>query len=404
MISPPEAFSKVIENVARLPVVSLPLKECLGRVLARAIRADRDMPPADRSAMDGYAARAADLASCPTTLRLIGEVAAGSPLRPRVRPGTCVRILTGANVPPGADAVVMVERTSAKDETVTFRAAPKPGENILRRAENARKGEVLLPKGTVLSASAIGAAASSGHARLKVHGIPRVTVLCTGAELRDAGDRVGVHQERNSNGPTLCAALAIWGYRGCRYATLADNLAVQTRRIRQAVSRYDVVLVVGGVSVGCYDYVSRAVEAAGGKTLFHGVAMKPGKPLLMARFGRRAVLFGLPGNPLSAMVGFHEFVLPALRRMSGLAAEACRPAIYAPLAADLTHKGGTQRHMPARIRWQPTGAVIEPVESQSSADLVAGGKADGTILLLPQPKVLPAGTLVEFRPWRPLVI
>jgi molybdopterin molybdotransferase len=296
----------------------------------------------------------------------------------------------------------MVERTSAQEDRVTFQTAPKPGENILRRGENARRGDVLLPEGTALSASAIGAAASSGHARVKVYGIPRVTVLCTGAELRRVGERAGVHQERNSNGPALCAALASWGYRGCRYATLADNLAVQTRRIRQAMGRYDVVLVVGGVSVGRYDYVSRAVEAAGGKTLFHGVAMKPGKPLLMARFGRRAVLFGLPGNPLSAMVGFYEFVLPGLRRMSGLAAEACRPAIYAPLAVDLTHKGGTPRHMPARIRWQPSGAVIEPVESQSSADLVAGGKADGTILLLPQPKVLPAGTLVEFRPWRPL--
>jgi molybdopterin molybdotransferase len=402
MISPPEALAIVMENVVPLPAVMLPLQESLGHVLARAIRADRDLPSADRSAMDGYAVRAADLVSCPSTLRLIGEVAAGSPLRPRVRPGTCVRILTGANVPPGADAVVMVEQTSVEEDRVTFHAAPKSGENILRRAENARKAEVLLSEGTVLSASAIGAAASSGHARVKVHGIPRVTVLCTGSELRRVGDKVGAHQERNSNGPTLCAALASWGYRGCRYATLADNLGVQTRRIRQAVGRYDVVLVVGGVSVGRYDWVSRAVEAAGGKTLFHGVAMKPGKPLLMARFAGGTVLFGLPGNPLSAMVGFHEFVLPALRRLSGVAAESCRPAIYAPLSEDLSHKGGTVRHMLARIRWQQSGAVVEPVKSLSSADLVAGGKADGTIVLSPQVKTLPARALVEFRPWRPL--
>ncbi len=313
-----------------------------------------------------------------------------------------MRILTGANVPPGADAVVMVEQTSAQVDRVTFHAAPKPGENIFRRAENACKGEVLLPEGTVLSASGVGAAASSGHARVWVHRIPRVTVLCTGSELRRVGDKVGACQERNSNGPALCAALASWGYRGCRYATLADSLAVQTRRIRQAAKRYDVVLMVGGVSVGRYDWVSRAVEAAGGKTLFHGVAMKPGKPLLMARFEGGTVLFGLPGNPLSALVGFHEFVLPALRRLSGVAAEACRPAIYAPLATDLSHKGGTVRHMLARIRWQPSGAVVEPLKSMSSADLVAGGKADGTIVLSPQTKTLPAGALLEFRPWRPL--
>jgi len=155
MISPSEALAIAIENVAPLPAVMLPVQESLGRVLARAIRADRDLPPADRSAMDGYAVRAVDLASCPATLRLIGEVAAGSPLRPRVRPGTCVRILTGANVPPGADTVVMVERTSPQEDRVTFLAPPKPVENILRRAENAHKGEVLLPEGTVLSASAI---------------------------------------------------------------------------------------------------------------------------------------------------------------------------------------------------------------------------------------------------------
>jgi molybdopterin molybdotransferase len=402
MISPLESLAIVLENVAPLPAVRLPLKEGVWRVLAGEIRADRDLPPADRSAMDGYAVRAADLASCPATLRLVGEVAAGSRLRPRVRPGTCVRILTGANVPPGADAVVMVEQTRAEEDRVTFLAAPAPGENILRRAENARKGAVLVPEGTVLTASAIGAAAASGHDSVNVRGLPRVTVLCTGAELRRVGDPVGVFQERNSNGPMLCAALAAWGFRGCNHATLPDNLDVQTRRIRQAVERYDVVLVVGGVSVGKYDYVSRAVEAAGGRRLFHGVAMKPGKPILMARFGGGAVLFGLPGNPLSAMVGFHELVLPALRRLSGAAVGACRPAIYASLATALSLKGGTVRHMLARIAWRTDGPAVEPVASLSSADLVAGGKADGTIVLLPQTKKLRAGARVEFRPWRPL--
>jgi molybdopterin molybdotransferase len=402
MILPSQAFSIVLEHVAPLPAVVRPLGDGLGYVLAVDVRADRDMPPANRSAMDGYAVRAGDLASCPATLRLIGEVAAGSPLRPRVRPGTCVGILTGANVPPGADTVVMIEQTSEAEGLVTFRAVPKLGENILRRAEDARKGEVLLPRGTVLSAPSLGVCAAVGCARVKVYRKPRVTVLCTGAELRDPGAKVAGHEERNSNGPALCADLAAWGYPGCRYATLPDNLAVQTRRIKKAVGRYDVVLAVGGVSVGRYDFVPRAVAAAGGKLLFHGVAMKPGKPILMARFAGGATLFGLPGNPLSALVGFHEFVLPALGRLAGVAAEQCRPALYLPLAAELRHKGGMLRHMLAGVRWQPQGPVLEPVESQSSADLVAGGKAAGTIVLQPQPTTLPAGTLVEFRPWRPL--
>jgi molybdopterin molybdotransferase len=402
MISPVQAFSIMIEHLKPLPAVVRPLGDCLGYVLAADVRADRDLPPADRSAMDGYAVRAADLASCPATLRPMGEVAAGSPLRPRVRPGTCVRILTGANLPPGADTVVMVEQTSEAEGLVAFRAAPKPGENILRRAEDARKGTVLLPRGTVLSAPRLGVCAAVGWARAKVRRKPRVAVLCTGAELRDVGDKVAVQHERNSNGPALCAALAAWGYPGCRYATLPDDLGVQTRRIRQAAGRYDVVLAVGGVSVGKYDFVPRAVAAAGGRMLFHGVAMKPGKPVLMARFAGGTTLFGLPGNPLSALVGFHEFVLPALCRLAGVAVEQCRAAMHLPLAVELRHKGGTVRHMLARIRWQPAGPVIEPVESQSSADLVAGGQADGTIVLWPQPTTLAAGTLVEFRPWRPL--
>jgi molybdopterin molybdotransferase len=261
---------------------------------------------------------------------------------------------------------------------------------------------VLLAEGAVLSPAAIGVVAASGRAEVAVHGNPRVTILCTGAELRPAGEAVGAFEEPNSNGPTLCAALAAWGYRGGRHATLADDLAAQTRRIRQAVGRFDVVLAVGGVSVGRYDYVPRAVEAAGGTVLFHGVAMKPGKPVLMARFAGGRILFGLPGNPLSALVGFHEFVLPALARLSGAAADACRPAIWLPLAADLDHKGGVLRHRLARIRWLQSGAVIEPIKSLSSADLVAGGKADGTIVLPPPSKTLTAGTLVEFRPWRPL--
>jgi molybdopterin molybdotransferase len=285
---------------------------------------------------------------------------------------------------------------------VAFRAVPKLGENILRRAEDARKGQVLLPRGAVLSAPTLGVCAAVGCARVKVHRRPRVTVLCTGAELRELGAKVAAAEERNSNGPALCADLAAWGFPGCRYTTLPDNLAVQTRRIKQAVGRYDVVLAVGGVSVGKYDFVTRAVEAAGGQVLFHGVAMKPGKPILMARFAGGATLFGLPGNPLSALVGFHEFVLPAVRRLAGLAPEECRPALHLPLAVEITHKGGTPRHLLAAVRWRPQGPVLEPIESQSSADLVAGGRADGTIVLQPQPTTLPAGTLVEFRPWRPL--
>jgi molybdopterin molybdotransferase len=333
---------------------------------------------------------------------VIGEVAAGSSARPSVEPGTCARIFTGANLPPGADIVVMVEQTAKNGALVTIRSSEKRGASVRRRGEDARKGDVLLARGTALHAAQVGVCAAVGKAFARVYPRPRVTILCTGTELRSVGDRVRSHETRNSNGPALCAALTLWGFAGTKSAVVADRPSALRVALRRAVRRYDVVLFTGGASVGDYDFVREAVEAAGARVRFHGVAMKPGKPTLYATMRGNRHVFGLPGNPLSALTAFHEFALPALFRLAGGASETCRPAWRLPLAEAVASESGRVRCRLARLVAGPNGLMVAPAPFTSSADLAAAGHADGVVLLPPEDREWAVGEPVVFRPWRPL--
>jgi len=401
LISPREALQIVMGRVRPLPTERVPPALAAGRFLAEQVRARRDMPPADRSAMDGYAVRSADLADVPRALRLVGEVAAGSGARPRVRPGACVRILTGANVPPGADAVVMQEHTATAGRTVTFSAGAEPGENIRRRGEVAAAGDVLLAAGTFLGPAQVGLAAATGKAAIRVRRRARVAVLVTGGEVREPAQRVGAHQLFDSNGPALTAALAAAGAADVTGRIVPDDPSALAARLRRATAR-DVIIVTGGVSVGCYDYVPEAVRRIGATVRFHGVAMKPGRPQLYATFGRGGHLFGLPGNPQSVLVGFHEFVLPALRRLAGAPPPACQSVLSVKLGGTVRSRGDRAAYCPARLAWTVNGVVAEPIASCGSGDVAAAGQADGTVIVPPGTRRLDAGETVEFRPWRAL--
>ena len=403
LIRPESALKVVLKHARPLPQCLKPLDGALGYCLAEDVRADRDIPPADRSAMDGYAVRSSDLkreGAC--VLRLKGEVAAGSAARPRVTAGSCVRILTGGNVPPGADTVVMVEETEEKDGLVTVRTSAKAGENIRKRGEDSPRGAILLRKGVLLGPHQISVCAAVGKPKVRVHRRPRVAVLCTGEELRGVGERVRAHEIRNSNGPALCAALAQWGYGDVAQRIVPDDPKRLAARLRQAVARHDVVLLTGGVSVGTYDFVRETVEQLRARIRFHGVAMRPGKPLLYATLPRNRHIFGLPGNPISAMFTFNEFALPALRRLSGVPAADCRPSLSLPLAGRISAKPGRAKFVPGRILWEKDGPRAVPVEFQGSADLVAAGAADGLIAVPFGVTEVAAGEMIQFRPWRPL--
>ena len=301
---------------------TVPLFDCAGRVLARELRAAADVPAFDRSPYDGYAFRAADTAGAsretPVTLRIIEEIPAGAvPARP-VTPGTAAKILTGAPVPEGADAVINYEATEFTKETVTLFAPVKAGSNIVRKGEDVKKGATLLRAGQVLDAGAVGTLAAQGVAEPEVYRAPRVAVLSTGSELVEAGSEVAPGKIYNSNAYTFCAALKQNGFVPVYLGIAGDSVEAIEALLRQGLAGCDAVISTGGVSAGDYDLTPDAMERAGAELLFRGVALKPG---MACAYGFRdgKLLCGLSGNPASSLTNFYAIALPALKKLAGRA-------------------------------------------------------------------------------------
>ena len=402
LIAPEEALKIVLSNALPGKPVRMSLDRALNCILAEDVRCDRDQPPKDRSAMDGYAVIASDLQAIPAKLKLIGEVAAGSTAAPRVKPGTCATILTGANLPPGADAVVQVESTERHDDEVIVRSAVKSGQNVRKRGEEARRGQVLLAKGTQLSPARIGICAMVGKSKVSLYPRPNVGVMCTGVELKDTADRVGPHQLRDSNGPALLASLAQIGFKTARRWIVSDDPKAIAARLKRLLRTCQVVILTGGVSVGLYDYVPEVIRSVGAQICFHGIRIKPGRPQLYATFGKNRHIFGLPGNPVSVLTGFIELVLPALRKISGTPAEAVRPSMMLPLTKRARSKGKRTYFCLARLVHSTKSLSAAPLESTGSADLIAASQADGLIVIPAGVTEMAPGSVVEFHPCKPM--
>jgi len=306
------------------------------------------------------------------------------------------------NVPPGADTVVKVESTTLDGDVVSIVEPVRPFVNIRKRGEEARRGDVLLPRGTLLGPAPVGVCATVGLANPRVHRRPEVTLLCTGAELCDASQRPAAHQTRDSNGPLMLAALEAAGYRGARHEIVPDDLDATVEALKRAVADSDVVVFTGGVSVGEYDFVPRAVTAAGAKVRFYNIRMKPGRPLLYATCGRNRHIFGLPGNPVSVLTSLHVFVLPAIRRLAGLPADKCTAILRLPLTRKITSRSGRSLMAPARLVARRGGPAVEPIDTMGSADIAAAALSDGLVAVPASKTEMPAGSIVEFRPWRML--
>jgi molybdenum cofactor synthesis domain-containing protein len=400
LISPTQALAIILARVRPLPATHVPVSAATSYYLAQDVVADRDQPPADRSAMDGFAVRAADVRPN-RPLRLVGEVAAGSSARPRVSAGTCVGILTGAVIPPGADTVVVREQASEIDGLVRFAGRVPRGANIRKRGEEIRQGRPVLAKGTLLGPVQTGLCASVGEAAPRVHRRPRVAVICTGEELKMAEESVRPYQLRDSNGPALYAALTMAGLPEVTSCIAPDNPSALAAVLKAALAKNDVLLITGGVSVGKYDFVPEALARVGAIIHFHGVAMKPGRPQLYATVRGNRHIFGLPGNPLSALAGFHCLVLPALRRLSGAPLENCRVSIQVPLARSV--RRGRKRVELVLARLVRRGVTrVKPLDCHGSADLVSAAQAHGLLVVGKGEGRLPAGSIVEFIPWMPL--
>lgn len=403
-ISVEQARQHVLSMVRVLDSERISLSESLGRVLAEDALSDIDVAPFDNSAMDGFAVRAADLALAspgrPVALDVIADIPAGTWWDGRVGPGQAARIMTGAPVPSGADAVVMVELTETLSgdggvhSKVAFSHAPEAGEHIRRRGEEVSCGDVVAAAGERIGPATVGLLAATGHASIAVIRAPRVAVLSTGDELVEIDQKPGPGKIRNSNSYSLAAQVQAAGGIALRYGIVPDDLSATSAAFAKAAAEADYIITSGGVSVGEFDFIKPALEKIG-RLEFHQVAMRPGAPQTMGSVNGVPV-FGLPGNPTSSFVGFEIFVRPALRKMQGLA-ELDRPKVTATLLHDVRKKPGRRYYLRGRLSAAQDGAglSVELSGSQSSALLTAAHRGNCFIVLEQGESSFPAGTRVE---------
>jgi molybdenum cofactor synthesis domain-containing protein len=393
MIPFDEALEIVLREARPLPAEEVALAEVTGRVLAEDVASDRDLPPFDRAAMDGYALRAEDVAAAPVALEVVGEVRAGEWPDLVVGPGQAVRIMTGAPVPAGADAVQQVERTRPLDEfRVTVAAAVVAGANVAPRGSEAHAGETVLHAGRVIHPAAIAVLASAGKDRVRVARRPVLALLVTGDEIVDVAARPGPGQIRNSNGPAVAAQARLAGAEVLSLGVAPDRQDAIADALRAGLEA-DVIVVSGGVSAGDYDLVEPALLDLGARFLFTKVAIRPGAPLVFGRLGR-ALVFGLPGNPVSAQATFDLFVRPALLGMQG-ARVLSRPRMDVELLGPIRNRSGRKSHVPARVRFEGGRLVARPVRSMGSGDLAAHARANALVVVDADREQAAAGETAE---------
>jgi len=371
-----EALQRITEATRLLEVVEADVKDARGRALAETVPADRDFPPTDRSAMDGFAVRSGDVGEAGRSLEVVGEIRAGQPAAGiSVGAGQAVRIMTGAIVPAGADAVVMVEDTveTADGLSVRIDRPAVTGQHVRRRGENRKQGEEVVEQGTPIHAAEVAALAVVGRTRVRVHRAPVVSVLATGDEIVEADRVPGDHQVRNSNARALLAQLRGLDIDGNYLGIAEDSPAGLAGRIEEGL-KSDVMLITGGVSVGKYDLVEQALTDAGLQLLFHRISVKPGKPILAGRCGD-CLVFGLPGNPVSTFVGFEVFVAPALRKMMGYR-RWDNVEIPAVLEEPLDTQPGRVTYHLSRVTATGDGLTVRRVQSAGSGDVLSMSRAN----------------------------
>lgn len=393
MLEIADALEAVIASFTALPAERVALDGALGRHLFGALEARRDAPSFDNSAMDGYAVRADETSGATATsavsLAVIGESRAGGPPPAALAAGSAMRIFTGAPVPAGADAVVMQEDTERTGATVAIELAAHPGKHVRHRGEDIRQGDPLLPSMSHLDPGAIGLLASQSHAFVAVHRRPIVAIAASGDELRDLGEELPPGAIVNSNAHALAAQVAAAGGIPRVLPRAADTVQALVEMFQEAL-RADVVLTTGGVSVGDHDRVREAMAAAGIEPVFWKVRMKPGKPIAFGRAGVVPVV-GLPGNPISAMVGFELFVRPGLRKALG-DPHPFRPTVQAELAEDRKRKPGRPELCRVQLTQDGPRQVATVAPRQGSAAMSSMAGADALAIFPPDLAEVPAGT------------
>jgi molybdopterin molybdotransferase len=415
-LAPEAARALVLAEVVPLGREPVRLEECLGRVTAAEVKSPIAIQPFDNSAMDGYALRAADTEGEQPRLRIVGESRAGHPAEVPVGEGEAIWISTGAMVPEGADAVLPVEDTREEDGHVLPARPVRPGENIRRAGEDIEAGQVLLPRGQRIAAAEVAVLASAGVAEIECAQIPQVAILGSGDELIPPGEQLEPGQIHDSNTYALSALVCEAGAAPAHVAHLPDDAAATRRAIRAALSpelhqisppagrksdavrKPDVLIVAGGVSVGRHDHGKGALAGLGVEERFWRVAMRPGGPtwfgVLPREDARPTLVFGLPGNPVSAMVTFHLFARPALRAMIGLDPHGART--QATLATSYRKKPGKAHYLRCRLELTDAGWLAHLTrERQGSHVLTSMLGADALAVIPADAEEIPAGGRIE---------
>ncbi|GAB4129430.1 MAG: molybdopterin molybdotransferase MoeA [Sideroxydans sp.] len=388
----PEALAIILREAAPLGTEIVRLEESLGRVLAQDIRANRDLPPYAVSAMDGFALRSADVASAPVTLTIVEDIKAGDLPQKTLAAGQCARIMTGAPLPPGADAVLRMEDTELRSaNSVEIKVAVKSGNDVRPKGENMSAGQVVLTRGTEITPGVIGVLATVKAATVEVFRRPHVAVLSTGDELEGLDEAVDPNKIPESNSYALLGQMQAIGLPVVRLGIARDDPAETEAALRRGLE-YDVLLVSGGSSVGVHDLVRPALEQLGVEMKFWRVAMKPGHPLAFGLLGNKLV-FGLPGNPVSSMVCVEQFVIPALRAMTGNA-KCHRRTVRARLQRAIKHKPGRTEFVRVQLTQDESGFVVQDTGNQSSGVLLSMAQAEGLAVVPAASEGLAAGESV----------
>jgi molybdopterin molybdotransferase len=395
-----QAYDRVLRYCSAIePPASeeVPLSNTLGRVLAASVTADRDFPPFPRSTRDGYAIRSEDLASLPASINVIGQVRAGGSFGETVRQGEAVEIMTGAAVPAGADAVVMLEQVTREGDTLLVPRTVMTGENVVAQGAEAKAGQELLSPGTRLGPAQIAMAAAAGKATLAVYQKPAVAVLATGDELVEVDEIPSPQQIRNSNSYSLEAKVAQCGAEPLRLPTAPDEERKLTTLIRGALENSQMLLLSGGVSMGKFDLVEAALAMLGARFFFTGAEIQPGRPVVfgeIAAKSRKIPFFGLPGNPVSVMVTFDLFAKRVLRALGGEQPERLTAA-RARLESQFRTKTGLTRFLPARLSGGIFDPLVEVVPWKGSGDMLAMALANCYLVVPPDREQLEAGEMVS---------
>jgi len=389
MINSKKALNIILKNAKLLGVEMIELSSSLGRVLAKNIYSDINIPPFDRSAMDGFVVNSKDKSK---TFLIIEDIPAGTVPKKTIKPGQCSRIMTGAMLPKGADKVIQVEHTKQLTRnSITRQLANNTKSNVSKKGEDVKKGQLILKQGTKIRPQEAAMLASVGKSKVKVYRQPRVAVISTGSELVEPTKKPKLSQIRNSNASMLLVQLSRRSIKGKYYGIAKDNFKTTQKLVKKALAQSDILLLSGGVSVGDYDFVREVLKSCGVKVHFNKVAIKPGKPTVFGTKGKKLV-FGLPGNPVSVLVIFELFVVPAIDKIVRRKTNA--NFVKQILLKDFKRRDTKrEQYFPVRL-----GCGAEPLKFHGSAHMQALTQADGIMQINRGIKSIKKGTIVNVRP------